>query len=271
MLPRMQPYRHLLLTRFNIVTEFAPAPQRLEDDWLHSRLEPFRQYCVPSVEAQTSPVPWLVFVDEQSPAWFKEEMESTAAITPVYLGLDGSPAAMAAAARATGLVDQPYLITSRLDSDDAIARTFLETVQSAFADQEREFVELPVGLQAYRGGIYTHLWRSNPFLSLVERIEEDKPVEGVFALSHAQVVRTQPVRTLWRSPQWLQTIHASNNESMLAGGALPLPRTRLKSFHCRWDDSPHDPLAARVGHAWRSATFRVNRKVRREIGKRTSR
>lgn len=263
----MRPYRHLLLTRFNIMTEFAPAPQRLEDWWLRSRLEPFRRYCAPSVAAQTSPVPWLVFCDAASPAWFKEEIESTPGARAVYLSGPGTPQALADAVQATGLVDAPHLITSRVDSDDALARTFLETVQESFAGQRRTFVELPVGIQSLRGGLYTRVWRSNPFVSLIEQVEPGSTPETVWCISHAQVLATQPTVTLWRRPQWMQILHESNNESVLGGGAIPRAGSRPAAFACQWDEGPADPFPVRVRIAGRAARERIGRIARRTLGR----
>jgi hypothetical protein len=255
------PFRHLLLTRFNVMTEFAPAAQRLEDTWIDARLDMFRRYCVPSVESQTTKVTWVVFLDAGSPAWLKQEMARYPSLEALYLSGPGTPQAMAAAVKAAGLVDRPYLLTSRVDSDDALATTFVDTVQSAFHGQQREFIELPVGYQNYRGGLYTRVWRSNPFLSLVEKIGPDGGFSTVFCMSHAQVLRTQPTRTLWRPPQWLQTLHDANNESVLVGGVIPLVRSRAKHFVCQWEE-PLDPLDRRAALALRIGTQRVVRKSR---------
>lgn len=263
----MQPFRHLILTRFNIKTEFAPPAQRLEEAWIRARLQPMRQYCIPSVTAQTAEVTWIVFFDAESPDWMKEEIASYSAITPIYLADTGTPEAMAAAVERTGLVDRPYLITTRVDSDDALARTFSSTVQSAFDHQDREFIELPVGLQVYRGGVYTRVWRSNPFLSLVERVDTMPDFTTVFCMSHAKVLATQPTRTIWRPPQWLQTLHSANNESVLAGGVLPHVRSRPRRFECAWDDAPSDSFPRRARFAYATASQRAVRKTRAVLGR----
>ncbi len=261
----MRPFRHLLLTRFNIMTEFAPAPQRLDDVWLRSRLQPFRRYCAPSVAGQTVPVPWLVLCDASSPSWFKSEIESTSGATPVYLEGPGTPAALAEAVHATGLVDAPYLITSRVDSDDALARTFLATVQAQFSHQQRSFVEFPVGIQSYRHGLYTRVWRSNPFVSLIERVEFGSLPETVWCMSHAQVLATQPTRTVWHRPQWLQVLHETNNESVLGGGSLPRIGSRPERFACLWQEEPADSYPVRVMTAGRVARQRLVRVARRAV------
>lgn len=256
-----QAYRHLILTRFNVMTEFAPAAQRLEDEWINARFDVFRRYCVPSVASQTTEVTWVVFLDAESPEWLKREMATHPGVTPLYLSGLGTSQAMAAALSEAGLVDRPYLVTSRVDSDDALATTFVATVQSAFDHQEWEFIELPVGYQRYRGGLYTRVWRSNPFLSLVEKVGPKGTFSTVFCMSHAQVLRTQPTRTLWRPHQWLQTLHADNNESILVGGVVPHVRSRSKRFVSEWDQ-PADPFNRRAALALRIGSQRVVRKSR---------
>jgi len=262
-----QPFRHFILTRFNIMTEFAPPAQRLDEDWIRARMEPFRQYCIPSVSSQTREVTWFVFFDAESPQWLKGEVASYPAINPIYLSNTGTSQAMASALVETGKVDRPYLITTRVDSDDALARTFSATVQSAFEHQDREWIELPVGLQVYRGGVYTRVWRSNPFLSLVERVDPNPALATAFSMNHAKVLRTQRTRSLWRSPQWLQTLHDANNESILAGGVVPRLSSKPRAFACDWEPQPADPFRRRAGFAVKTGALRGVRKTRAVLGR----
>ena len=73
---------------------------------------------------------------------------------------------------AAAVGDAPFLITTRIDSDDAMAVDFMATVQAQFARQERLFVSITRGVQIDRSGaVYLSDQLSNPFLSLIERRE----------------------------------------------------------------------------------------------------
>src|ERR1700684_2224066 len=80
-------FTHIVLTRFNVVTTFAPASRGIEEAWLKDRVAIFMRYCFPSITTQKrAKFHWLVFCNADSPAWFKEHMASLAAfLTPVYV------------------------------------------------------------------------------------------------------------------------------------------------------------------------------------------
>jgi Putative rhamnosyl transferase len=239
-------FTHLLLTRFNTAVGFAPSARRLDNDWLEARLVPFEQYCLPSVAGQRgADFKWLIFLDAGSPAWFKEKLESSAPlVTPIYIDGTLTDEVIASSIAATGLVNTPYLVTTRVDSDDALANTHLAMVQAAFQRQEREFLEFPIGLQSYRGHLYNAFWSSNPFLSLVEKVQSGNRFTTVFCVPHDHVRRAGRVKSLIRAPQWLQIIHSKNTSSVPRG--LP----RLKSgahpaFDVSWPEVATDDSFAK--------------------------
>jgi Putative rhamnosyl transferase len=241
-------FTHLLLTRFNTAVGFAPSARRLENDWLEARLIPFEQYCLTSVAGQRgADFKWLIFLDAGSPAWLKEKFESFAPlVTSIYIDGTLTDEVVAGSVAATGLVNTPYLVTTRLDSDDALASTHLAMVQASFQRQEREFLVFPFGLQSYRGHLYNAFWPSNPFLSLIEKVQSDDRFTTVFCVPHDHVRSTGKVKSLIRAPQWLQIIHSKNTSSVPRG--LP----RLKSgahpgFDVLWPEvATDDSLAKRA-------------------------
>jgi hypothetical protein len=261
-------FTHLLLTRFNTAVAFAPSPIRLDTQWLTSRLGLFEQYCLSSVRSQqNASFHWLVFFDAASPAWFKERIRSLAAVfTPIYIEGRATDEVIAAKVAATGLVSTPYLITTRLDNDDAIGKNHLAQVQKAFCRQERQFVAFPFGLQSYRGHLYNMYWPSNPFLSLIEAVSPDNRFTTVFCVPHNLVHQAGAVRSIIQSPQWLQVVHGSNLLNVLGGW----PRLKSRShpdFDVVWPAvADGDSLAARTVL---SARFFYRRASK--LGKRVSR
>lgn len=241
-------FTHLVLTRFNTAVGYAPSAKRLDSGWLRSRLDLFERYCLPSMAAQRKArFRWLVFCDHQSPEWFRETMASfEPLITPFYVDGWLTDARVARILSEAKLVEKPYLITTRLDNDDALACEHLATVQSAFREQEREFVEFPVGMQFFRGHLYTVVWPSNPFLSLIEKVGYGNGFTTVCCVRHDRVRSAGKIRTLVRRPQWLQVLHGDNLGNTLRGWPR-LKSRRHPNFAVRWPSTEiYDPLPQRL-------------------------
>jgi Putative rhamnosyl transferase len=210
---------HLVLTRFNTAVDFAPSGKGLNRDWLENRLSLFEQYCLPSVAGQRIvKFTWLVFCDAASPPWFKEKMQSyRPLLLPVYIDGPATDYVIANAVRKTGLVSTPYLATTRLDNDDALGNNYLASVQRAFRHQRREFIVFPFGLQSFQGYLYNIYWPSNPFLTLIEKVQADQSFTTVLCVPHDKVRSAGAVRSIICPPQWLQVLHGSNLINTLGG------------------------------------------------------
>src|SRR6478672_5104551 len=175
---------HFVLTRFNVR---MPIYQHPGDDWLPGRLELFKKYCLPSFRGQTvSGFTWLVFFDAESPKWLRETIETTMSdiVHPVYV--DGLFTAEYAASVVGDLATTPFVMTTRVDNDDAVASDFVETIQREFAGQRLEFVNLVNGAQYADEKVYLRPYTKNPFLTLIESVA-DVPPKTVFIRRHYEV------------------------------------------------------------------------------------
>lgn len=235
-----QDFTHLLLTRFNTAIQYvgvpsASASRGLDETWLRQRLILFEQYCLPSVRAQRDVTfTWLVFCDAKSPEWFRARMRAYgSALTPVYIDGPATDDAIVASIVQLDLVRAPWLITTRLDNDDAIGDRHLALVQGAFHHQEREFVEFPFGLQSFRGQLYNVYWPSNPFLSLIEKVQPSQSFTTILCVHHNKVRSAGKVLSLRTSPQWLQVIHGSGLLNSLRGWPR-LSNTTPAHFAVQW-------------------------------------
>jgi hypothetical protein len=243
-----QSFVHLILTRFNTSVAFAPSGKRLEAEWLNRRLTLFDRYCLPSVRAQrNASFTWLVFFDAATPAWFRERLQSLRPVfTPIYVEGHAADEVIKNKVAESSLVTAPYLITTRLDNDDALASNHISSVQRAFAAQEREFIEFPFGLQSFRGYLYNVFWRCNPFLSLIEKVGKGSHFSTVLCTRHDRVRQAGAVRSLIRSPQWLQTLHDDNVANSLRGTPRLSGRTH-PNFEVSWPDTiPNHSLLGRL-------------------------
>ena len=268
-------FTHLLLTRFNTAIDFASSRLGLQTEWLHSRLSLFEQYCLPSVAAQqNADFQWIVFFDADSPEWLRLRIESFSSfLTPIYISGPATDETIAASIGATGSVRTPYLLTTRLDNDDSLAKTHMAHVEHAFARQEREFLVFPFGLQLYRGHLYSIYWPSNPFLSLVEKVQSGDRFTTVFCAPHHRIRDAGPVRQVLCSPQWMQVLHSANVLNSLRGWprlmSLSHPNFAVRWPQARAEDSLADRIKLSAG-AYHARANKFVRKVAARLGEQMS-
>jgi hypothetical protein len=205
-------FEHFVITRFAIRwREEHPPP---DDAWLRYRLGLFEAVCLPSVLSQTgAEFRWLLLIDEGCRApWLEEALTELGASTVFevvwmernfWWEID-----TVVSARATA----PHVITTRLDSDDAIARDYLSRVQATFDRQERLFVNFQRGLQFERdGALYSYLCPANAFLSLIEHRIPGAPVRTVFsAPAHPDAAAYGDVLQVSAPPCWIIVVHGAN-------------------------------------------------------------
>jgi hypothetical protein len=253
-------FNHVLITRFNIDIAYATPGRGIEDAWLRDRIQVFDRLTAPSVRAQTQPLDaWLVFLNAKSPEWFRTAMEARSEFTPVWIDgplLDGR---IAAELSSLGFADKEFLITSRVDNDDALSRDFVRTVQKQFARQDRLFIEFPRGIEYANGDYFHKTWRSNPFLSLIERTEGG--IDTVICRPHPEVRRAEPTLTLWDRNMWLQNSHPFSATSQTVRNARPILRSgRPANIVCDWNDDG-GKLSRRLAIAVRSAPRELVRRA----------
>jgi len=220
---------HFVLTRFNVR---MPIYQHPGDEWLPGRLKLFQKYCLPTLRGQTvGSFTWLVFLDANSPGWLRHTIETTMSdiVHPIYV--DGLFTAEYAADVVGRLSATPFVITTRVDNDDAVASDFVEIIQREFADQRLEFVNLVNGAQYSNEKVYLRPYTKNPFVSLVESVE-DGPPKTVFAKRHYEIDKVGPVRNIRTPhPMWLQVLH-SDNVLTERVGLRARPSAVLPYFNC---------------------------------------
>lgn len=258
---------HLLLTRFNTAMAFAPSAKRLETNWLRARLALFEQYCLPSVAGQTgTEFTWLIFFDAASPEWFKEKISTfEPLVKPIYIEGPATDEVIARKVRQTGLISSPYLLTTRLDNDDAISKDHLASTRRAFRKRDREFITFPFGIQSFHGHLYNVYWPSNPFLSLIEKVRDNGEFTTVFCVAHDHVgdKDKNKVRKVLRAPQWLQVLHDSNVGNVLRGWPRLCSRFHPR-FNVIWpEQGGPDSVGSRVRFSMGAYGARADRLMKK--------
>jgi len=207
-------FDHFVLTRFNVALADRTAPS---EAWLRSRLDLFSRTMLPAMAAQTEKgFVWLVLCDARSPAWFVQEITDRLGSTgtPVWLKEQFSPELMSSEVSLRAA--RPYLITTRVDNDDSVARDFIEQIQNHFVSQNMEFLNFTHGAQYQDGWVYYRSDPANAFCSLIER-NSGQAVKTVFVDWHNRIGQHGPIRQINTVPMWLQVVHGENLQNSVHG------------------------------------------------------
>jgi hypothetical protein len=186
-------------------------------DWLEHRFALFERFCLPSVEAQTcADFDWIIFCNPDIPRAFLERLRGYSrfrALQPIYFR-NTFDQGMARAAVGELARRHSHLITTRLDNDDAISRTFVETIQQNFRGQEYEFLNFTNGLIWKDGEIRSGRHSSNAFISLVENAEN---YTTVYCGNHMELDQRGPIAQIAKPAAWLQVVHSRNLSNQVWG------------------------------------------------------
>lgn len=210
-------FEHVVLTRFNVrMSETSPP---LPNSWLVSRLSLFEHYTLAAVRSQVRhPDLWLVFCDDRSPGWFRTELEAMLTephFEAVWLSevFGGDISAREVAERASG---RKFLITTRIDNDDLVARDFISGIQECFDEQRCQFINFTHGAQTEKGRMYLRSDPSNAFVSLIERRGPGRPMT-VFVDAHNRLGKYAEIVQMRTHPMWIQVIHGANVANAVHG------------------------------------------------------
>lgn len=228
---------HVVQTRFSMRARWGF--QEFPLDWLEERLELFDAYCLPSVAGQScGNFLWHVYCDRDTDPAVLGELEKRAENVPqMRLALTGpgcdTPVTHVLGAARAG---DRAVLTTRLDSDDAIARRYVEAIQAyadSFVEGEGEtlLLNFPRGFQLDRASGRLHFdWMPrSSFHTLFERVSTG--LTTVLAGNHSKFHEIHPTEHDDSIPAWLMVIHGGNVLNTLreyyTGEADP---TRLVEF-----------------------------------------
>ena len=227
-------HTHLILTRFSVRGSLDQPPASAA--WLEYRLGLFRDYCVPSVAAQTCrDFRWLVLCDVSTPAATVAEIEAMA----------GSelPLEVVMTSPERGVIDEVatrtrshdrLLITTRIDSDDAIPIDFVQRVQT-YADpfvahgRRAMLLNFACGYKLLDEQRELHeTWNPHsPFLSLFERLGPGAQVATVQSGNHGYMQQRYPVHVDVTPAMWLEVVHGGNVSNKVYAIEPEVPLSRI--------------------------------------------
>ncbi len=220
----MKKIQHFLITRFNVLPKFDIIDGGSWDiEWLNHRFNLFEKFCYPSVINQTNQnFKWIVFFHSKTPDIFKQKIQEYAKwenFIPVYLENRYTMETNKLTILEYLSGQTEYLITSRLDSDDAISTDYIATIQNNFLQQEFEFINFSYGYVLHGHKLYRFKYLQNPFVSLVEKVNElsSTGFKTVFCADHTQLDSQGKVKQIKGKPGWMQLIHGKNHNNRVRG------------------------------------------------------
>lgn len=237
----MSEFCHLILTQFNVKID-SESEIRVGPEWLSYRFDLFERFCYPSIRGQTNQhFKWLVFFDLHTPNIFREKVESYARwnnFVPCYVD-SFSNLENHDIIRENISPDSKYIITTRIDNDDAVSTDFVDKIQKNFYNQRLEFINFTNGylLDCNKHKLYKKRIFSNMFISLIESVENFKTVfcavpchtgPQMFAsdspwLSHINLHLVGKIREIEAEPLWLIVVHGRNLDNKIWLSALRVP------------------------------------------------
>jgi hypothetical protein len=187
-------------------------------EWLRERLELLQRFCLPSLAGQTTDnFTWALFCDETTDVDALNHLREHSTEVPDLRLLPTSAERDQTPALRT-IVDPgaEVLITTRLDSDDAISTDYVETVQEYaepfYRSPHRDLlVNFPNGyrLDTRKDLLFSDWMNCSPFHSLFERPKRS-PVQTVMHGGHARLHYEHLTQQDESPVRWLIVVHGNN-------------------------------------------------------------
>jgi hypothetical protein len=270
---------HILVTRYNLRTKDDISSEE-KKRWLDDRLPLFRDFCLPSVLAQTkTPDLWILGFDGETRDLVEPVLDAVKEhswIIPAWQRRIGN--SYEHWSRAVRRELRPRLPTSlshvaltRLDNDDALGRTYIEQVAGYSRkvatnrpDLEEFWILFPLGADYVKKRCFFNVYPGNAFPTVVTRRRIILKKERFF-VDHSTLLSGDytvflPVTS---APMWLRNIHGGailNSRSGQARLAFVPTRAALRQFGL-----DRDTLEKGRRGGWRASVRRLLRRVSRPL------
>lgn len=220
-------FTHYLITRYNVPIpgfQMDKAGKVTRDEtWLEDRFNLFQKFCLPSILHQSNKdFQWLIYVDRETPEKYYNQLNALIQNIP-NIKLYGVPDHKECLHHIDQILTQattPYVITSRVDNDDALGVHYIETVQENFIEKDKVIINLlhGVGYDDHRN-IVTLLYnmRNNHFTSLIELKKKDGRHVTVRGFQHDDVPDDYSIINVHSKYSWLKLFHERNVKSRTFG------------------------------------------------------
>jgi len=203
----MKKFKHVILTRFNL----GVYDREDADEWMSNRMWMFRATRL-SVLSQEEEFEWVICVDYLTPKQYLRDIDIDDRITLTYLHPKDY--------FKQRYIEEPWVITTRLDNDDLYKPGAIKAIQDCFTEQEI-IIDLKYEQYELNTGSYYDSDRPNPngpFLSLVEKSYN---IRTCYARPHNKMSEDWPTAIFAsREILALMVIHDNNIGNKIVGGKL---------------------------------------------------
>jgi hypothetical protein len=223
----MAKFTHYLVTRFNVPVESWHHDQSgnitRDENWFRHRLGLFQQYCVASVFRQSvKNFQWVIYCDRATPPDQLKSIDAAVEGVPnVQIRfVENLHQLVVDFKMFMSQSETPFVISSRLDNDDALGNDFIRLIQEAVDGMENAVINFDGGLfYDQRHKVMTLLKSdiTNPFISLVERFTSPGNLVTTLGFHHNEVPGGFKVIHVNKGFHWLRIIHSRNVRSTQKG------------------------------------------------------
>lgn len=218
-------YSHFLITRFNVKSPFGEDGIIHNEIWLNERIVLFERYCLPSIRSQRQPcLNWLVCFDERTPVKFLFPFIQLyrREFVPVFCPSQDWKAPVRRLINSWSHPSE-MIVTTRLDSDDALKNDFFEKLYLTLEHHgvRAGAYDTPFGWAYHTGNrtvqkpaidYHAHPRALSPFFTLVEPYS-DKPLTAL-GVDHGSYKSSVDYLVIETEPSWLQVIHGGNAKNV---------------------------------------------------------
>jgi hypothetical protein len=224
-------FKHIILTRFNLRSPECSDYQNsgVTDEWMNHRMDLFERYYLSSLGAQTCKDFYVfVFFDGATKTKYKDKItelqKNNSFFKPIYLG-PKSDFLDVINMEIKKIVDSDtqYIITSRIDNDDAYHFRAIEYIQANFLPEDRYAINLTKGYRLVHGEnkvLLKNSFTNGPFLSLIEKYDPGSKITTVHCHVHHEFFLKYKIKQIKKEYLWLQNIHGFNVSNDVCGFPL---------------------------------------------------
>lgn len=245
-------FNHFLITMFNLKGISSELSHKDWECWNMYRFDFFQKYTLPSVLNQSNKnFKWLIYFDASTPKNILEKIKLLNIISFIHIkfedGIDSFMSNYSNTIKSYINDKSQWVITSRMDSDDALHKDVIKTIQQNFFPKNGQIISFASGytfdIKLKKMSHYYYF--KSPFLSIIEKIDS-KHFKGIYYYGHTKwpgiefsIIREIKVMLgkrrilkpiyLIDKPYWVQFIHNNVSNSYYRG--LPVIKTiNLKDF-----------------------------------------
>jgi hypothetical protein len=205
-----------------------------DKDWCRRRLELFETYGLPSVANQTSDnFLWFVFFDyTHTPSFVKSTIklwqeQRCPSLVPIYVDTF-TPDILRKKIIPYIETQDDAVVTTRLDTDDALVPTFIEILQKIIMKNPefRGFINFDIGYCLNDAKAYIYKDASNMFFSCV--VDKNAKFDTAHHFNHAKIEKHGNVLHVRNRPMFLLVNHGQNISKRTNHGSWRVSNSRAE-------------------------------------------